>query len=232
MDGTGATTLSGLTASHHDMTAIPGGFATHALEHDGHGRALLAGRASRRDGTMKTDHRQPEHRLQLEHASTRNSIHYYPSDNTYTIGDRNPNLYVKVSRTGAADLAVRRQQSQGCEQVLLRRAGPGRSTTATTCSPTGRSSCSTTARTERPCGFKLNTTTMTATSPLTYTASGATSKVLGDVQRLPNGNILVTSSTSGQIHEITRPAPVVAKFKSTAFGYSEFRESLYGPPPY
>ena len=29
-----------------------------------------------------------------------NSIHYYPSDNTYTLGDRNPNLYVKVSRTG------------------------------------------------------------------------------------------------------------------------------------
>ena len=29
-----------------------------------------------------------------------NSVHYYPSDNTYTLGDRNPNLYVKVSRTG------------------------------------------------------------------------------------------------------------------------------------
>ena len=29
-----------------------------------------------------------------------NAVHYYASDNTYTVGDRNPNLYVKVSRTG------------------------------------------------------------------------------------------------------------------------------------
>ena len=28
MDGTGNTALSGLTASHHDLAAIPGGFAT------------------------------------------------------------------------------------------------------------------------------------------------------------------------------------------------------------
>ena len=28
MDGTGNTSLSGVTASHHDLTAIPGGFAT------------------------------------------------------------------------------------------------------------------------------------------------------------------------------------------------------------
>ena len=56
--------------------------------------------------------------------------------------------------------------------------------------------------------------------------------MLGDVQRLPNGNNLVTFSTSGQIHEMTPSGTLVAKFTSTAFGYTEFRESLYGPPPY
>ena len=73
---------------------------------------------------------------------------------------------------------------------------------------------------------------MTASKTLTYTASGASSNVLGDIQRLPNGNYLVTFSTSGQIHEISPTGTLVAKFTSTAFGYSEFRESLYGPPPY
>jgi len=73
---------------------------------------------------------------------------------------------------------------------------------------------------------------MTATKILGYTASGATSNVLGDIQRLPNGNYLVTFSTSGQIHEISPSGTLVAKFTANSFGYSEFRESLYGQPPY
>jgi hypothetical protein len=64
------------------------------------------------------------------------------------------------------------------------------------------------------------------------TATGATSNVLGDVQRLPNGNLLVTFSTSGQIHEIDRAGKLVMKLTASSYGYSEFRESLYGPPPY
>ena len=73
---------------------------------------------------------------------------------------------------------------------------------------------------------------MTATQFLGYTASGASSNVLGDIQRLPNGNYLVTFSTTGQIHEITSSGTLVAKFTTSSLGYSEFRESLYGPPPY
>ena len=72
--------------------------------------------------------------------------------------------------------------------------------------------------------YRLRTTNMTA--------SGAISSVLGDIQQLPNGNYLVTFSTSGQIHEISPSGALVAKFTSTSFGYSEFRESLYGQPPY
>ena len=56
--------------------------------------------------------------------------------------------------------------------------------------------------------------------------------MLGDVQHLPNGNYLITSSTSGQITEITSTGGVVMTIKMNSLGYSEFRESLYGPPPY
>jgi hypothetical protein len=80
--------------------------------------------------------------------------------------------------------------------------------------------------------YALDTEAMTATKLLGYTASGAMSSVLGDAQRLPNGNYLVTFSTAGQIHEITPAGTLVAKFTSASFGYAEFRESLYGPPPY
>jgi hypothetical protein len=61
--------------------------------------------------------------------------------------------------------------------------------------------------------------------------SGVNSNVMGDAQFLPNGNLLVTYSQSGQINEVTPSGQVVATFKGAAYGYTEFRESLYGPPP-
>ena len=80
-------------------------------------------------------------------------------------------------------------------------------------------------------GFKLNTSNMTATSSFTYMGSGVNSMVMGDVEGLPNGNVLVTASTSGQITEVTTAGQVIATFKTNAFGYTEYRDSLYGPPP-
>jgi hypothetical protein len=55
------------------------------------------------------------------------------------------------------------------------------------------------------------------------------STVLGDVQRLPNGNTLVTYSTAGQIVELD-PAWNVVRSLGGSFGYADWRETLYGPP--
>jgi hypothetical protein len=79
--------------------------------------------------------------------------------------------------------------------------------------------------------FKLNTTNMTAMSTLSYNMTGVNSNVLGDAQFLPNGSLLVTFSQTGWIHEVSSTGQLIASFKGTAFGYSEWRESLYGPPP-
>ncbi len=98
MDGSGATMISGMTGSHHDMTAIPGGFATLLWNSTGiDAPCSLVERAD--SGTMTTV---VANMNTVYNSSTfhTNSVHYYPSDNTYTLGDRNPNLYVKVSRTG------------------------------------------------------------------------------------------------------------------------------------
>jgi len=57
------------------------------------------------------------------------------------------------------------------------------------------------------------------------------SVILGDVQRLPNGNTLVTYSTVGEIHEVSPAGDLVQSLSITGpFGYASFRESLYGPP--
>jgi hypothetical protein len=53
---------------------------------------------------------------------------------------------------------------------------------------------------------------------------------LGGVERLPNGNTLVTISNDGTIAEVTPSGEVVLQIQGlNAFGYSTWRTSLYGP---
>lgn len=74
----------------------------------------------------------------------------------------------------------------------------------------------------------------TAKQVWTY-ASNLTVQILGDVQRLDNGNTLITFSTAGEIREVSASGTVLQTIKSVGsgnlFGFSEKRKSLYGPPP-
>ena len=85
--------------------------------------------------------------------------------------------------------------------------------------------------------FTLNTSgsTMSATQVAVYQSSGNQhGDSLGDVQRLPNGNTLVTFSNNGLIQELDSSWNVVqtlqAPSTSGSFGYSDWRTTLYGPP--
>jgi len=61
--------------------------------------------------------------------------------------------------------------------------------------------------------------------------SGGGATNFGDVQRLANGNTIVTYSTSSLIQVVDASDAVVLEIKgSGSFGYLEFRDSLYGPP--
>ena len=126
-----------------------------------------------------------------------NAIHYYPKDDSYTVGDCNPNLYVKLTRAGVAGLAVRRVEPQGRGQDLLGRdrlAGESRA-------PPARRRHVPVLQQQRERGVGLQVEYDEhdrRRRPGPYTASGATSSVLGDVQGLPNGNMLVTFSTSAR----------------------------------
>jgi hypothetical protein len=54
--------------------------------------------------------------------------------------------------------------------------------------------------------------------------------ILGDVQRIGNGNTLVDYSMEGVIHEVTGNNTLVRTIEGGPFGYLDWRESLYGPP--
>jgi len=66
-----------------------------------------------------------------------------------------------------------------------------------------------------------------------YYDSGLLTDIVGDVQRLPGGNTLVTLATPSIIQEIDEAGNVVLEIEGSGapIGYTLWRETLYGPPP-
>lgn len=159
-----------------------------------------------------------------------NSIHYHPSDDSYTFSDRNYNAFVKATRAGVklwklggsngsftGDVAWNvnhGHQMIGATGILFFNNGN-----------TGRS---------RAVELSLDLNTMRATEVWAY-APNLVSSVLGDVQILDNGHRVITFSTSGVIDEV-RPEDrsIVQSIEFAAggaIGYSRKRLSLYWPVP-
>jgi hypothetical protein len=231
LDGSAATSLSGVAASHHDLAAIPGGLATPMWNSSGMDAPCSIVELT--ESGAKTTVIADVGTVYTSNTFHTNSIHYYARDNTYTIGDRNPNLYVKTSRTGQLIWqfggSSPKDASKSFTGVTAWQVNHGHHLTADGTFVFFNNNAN------EMWNYKLDTSTMKATQVMHYTASGASSNVLGDAQVLPNGNILVTFSTGGQMHEITPTGTLVAKYTAPSgqgFGYAEFRESLYGPPPY
>jgi hypothetical protein len=227
--------LSGIDRAHHDLTAIPGG-----------GIATLVGSSSMADGVNSVVERSASGAITTVVADLGtvytsfttpatyhpNSIHYHPWDDTYTIGDTTSSVYVKITRTGELVWQLGGRAPNDPSKHF--QGAPAWSTNHGHHLLADGTFLFFTNRPNLVRGLRLDTTSMTATSFLSHAPiGGVDSFVLGDVQRLPNGNILVTYSTDGEIHEITPSGQLVATFRTTsAMGYSEFRPSLYGPPAY
>jgi hypothetical protein len=242
MDGqTTMTNISGLADAHHDFAVLPGKIAAMVwtttdidaesdlveMSSDGSGAAaavfkiganLYVGGSSAAEAT---------------NAYHCNSILYHAADDSFTIGDRDPNLYVKASHAGAVEW----QLGGSCTNA-----------------PAGASHCvpeswqvnhghhllddgtmlvfnnNTNGSPSDALEFKLSTAgTMSATSVEAFTSGSLTSNVLGDVQRLPNGNTLITYSTDGVILEVD-PSWAMVQTLTGSYGYADWRETLYGPP--
>jgi len=83
--------------------------------------------------------------------------------------------------------------------------------------------------------FLLDPTARTVARIWSYTASPAIAlQVMGDLQRLPNGNTVVGYSTKGVLHEVSSSGALLQSWAwpgGATFGYIEKRATLYGPPP-
>jgi hypothetical protein len=222
--------VAGLENAHHDFTVMPGGKVA-ALVWTVPGidpPSDLVIRAP--DGTVSSPFSIGSN-LYLSDSYHANAIHYLPFDDSFTIADRNPNVFVKVSAAGA----VQWQLGGVCNQAP----------SGNLCFPQGWEVVhghhlledgtflafnNTYTTTSHVFEFKLNATptSFAATQSEDYAGTGA-STTMGDVQRLPGGHTLVTYTTDGTIVELDSSWNEVQTF-SGRFGYSNWRATLYGPP--
>jgi hypothetical protein len=225
MDGTGAEQVLGLEGSHHDFAALPDGAMAFLIWADDTDLSSdLVERAA--DGTLsalaRLDDVTYESSARDWHA---NALRYYANDDSYTVSDLLLPGVTKFDRQGQLQLQHGGTWMLGVHGHQLLENGNLLFFSATN-------------GTARPVG---------APSPVyEYSFSGSeqvlewsyeseiSSMIMGDVQRLPNGNTLVTysaASINSVIQEISPAGDVVYSLGGgLTLGYVGFRETLYGPP--
>jgi len=240
MDGSGVEQIPNLASSHHDFAVLPGGSAAFLLwADDADSSSDLVERTP--DGTLTALTRLddatflPAFDIHTYHA---NALRYYAEDDSYTVSDLALGGIAKLDREGQISWQLRGNctnapPSQCASAPLLGNHGhqlleDGNLLVFFATNGSGR-----------PVGdpapideyaFGEDAGALTATLAWSHVGE-AGSMILGDVQRLPNGNTLVTYSTDGTIHEISPTRELVQSLSiGGQFGYTSFRETLYGPP--
>jgi hypothetical protein len=234
MDGMTVTDYSNIVAgAHHDFAVLPGGGFTTMIGRRGSatGHSIVEFKA---DGTVipvVTD------LGTLYRAGFYpNAIHYYPSDDSYTMSDRAMNLFVKFKRNGGLVWQLGGSNPVGKSFTLV---GLSQWTVnhGHQLTPDGHflffnnySSVTDAAGSPLPrvLDVLLDDAANTATKTWEYQFTSGYAPALGDVERLPNGNVL--ASYGALVVEIDRSGTIVQSFQY-GFGYVDFRTSLYGPPP-
>lgn len=239
MDGMGAENdIEGLVRAHHDLAVAPGGIVAFLVGAGTSGVSDLVERSP--DGTLRTvatlDGTVFKSRTGTSwHA---NSIQFHPTDESYTVGDRDAWAYVKLTRQGEL-LWQLGSECEGAPAPKCANAGAhgdhghqllddGTFLSFSTGNPSVAYEHSITE----------TASSLTANLVWSYSAPDRFSTVLGDVQRLPNGNTLVVYSTTGWMHEVSEAGELVRVIRvhsasstsSSSFGYVNFRETLYGAP--
>jgi hypothetical protein len=231
MDGTmPENNLSGLSTGHHDFTVLPdNGIAVIIWSND---CSAIVERSATGQLTTVVANVNTIYQTDPSDCHT-NAINYYPSDQSYTLSDRNVNLFVKIRRNGElvwqfGGNSPRGQAftvSQSWQVNHGHQLMPDGKFVFFNNGPMGMSGTSAALE------YQLNETSWTATkTSWEYRATGVNSPVLSDVQRLPNGNTLVTYSTVGEIHEVSPTGTLIQRLDTQSLGYAEFRKTLYGPP--
>jgi hypothetical protein len=229
MDGMDVQTWDGGSEfgdSHHDLAPLPNGGVLFIQRHTGQCDTVNEWRP---DGEVI----EIIDGLQVHGMSTCwiNSIHYQPDDDTITWSDRIYNGYVKMTRAGDVLWVL-----GGANSTFT--SGDGLAWTVQhghhLFEPTRMLMFENgSGLTSMAYELAIDESTQSVNRVWQYNG-GFGSPILGDVQRLDNGNTIVNYGLSGVVHEVDPNEQLVRSIAfdaSGALGYSEHRASLYGPPP-
>jgi hypothetical protein len=237
LDGSDVRSFGEVSKAHHDFAAIPGGIATILWSGDGSADVscslveILDAGGSR---TVVTDFA-TVYDPDPEGAFHTNSVHYHDADESYTLGDRNAGLYVKVSRDGELVWQLGgsnpKDPSRAFSGVMPWAMSHGHHLTiANTFALFNNSVVQNPNDPSYVLVYDLNTASMGATKRHEFSVLPST--VVGDVQLVggAGGNYLVT--TRDRIVEYTPTGIEVMTIAAPNLGYTEYRRSLYGAPEY
>jgi len=223
--------IEGLESAHHDFTVMPGGRVA-ALAWSDLGVDVESDLVIRDpDGTTSIPFRIGSN-IYSSSSYHANAIHYLPFDDSFTISDRTPNVFVKVSASGEPQW----QLGGSCEDAPVGARCVPQTWLVTHGHHLLEDGTFVVFNNKLPMetphvfefALKDSSSSFTATLVTEYTGT-AKSPILGDVQRLPNGNTLVTYSSEGKIVELDADWDEVQSF-ALRIGYSNWRPTLYGPP--
>ena len=236
MDGMTVTDYSNaIKRADHDFTPLPdGAIATIIGRQRGHGapRSVVE---MKPDGTLTTV--VADLATLYRPASHPNAIHYYPADDSYTLSDRDARICSSSSSETARWSGSSAARTRWASRSRSWAWSPWKVNHGHHLTPDGRflffNNGGTTGDGDMPRALEvmLDETNNTATKTWEYASSG-NATALGDAERLPNGNALVTNSMVGA-DPGGRPLRQrsCSRSRAASFGYVDFRTSLYGPPP-
>lgn len=229
MDGTDVKNLDNVDA-HHDLAPLPGGSVAALIHANGNCASIIKVDSQMNVSDIIPDVSTIYTPVMQCHP---NAILYHPEDESFTVSDRNPNLYVKISMTGEVQWQLGGNNPKGPHIQDSWNVNHGHHLLPNGnflfFNNNGRGGVGSAAQSP-VWEFSLDVPGLSATEVWSY-VSNNNSAALGDVQRLPNGNTLITYSISGRVHEVDENKQIVRTFSTEPLGYMMHRESLYGPPP-
>lgn len=237
MDGSSSETFN-LSTSHHDFTVTAD-----------NGIAYLAKEGSSGDGGQPCDAIRKidanggqdtvvydlwdalsefDTQSQLGELCHANSIQYSAADDSFTVSELYRDVIVKVSSSGQLQWVIGGSDGD-FSGVTPWNAQHGHHLIDSTHLLFFNNNSG--GQPSRAIELELNTSAMSAQEIFNYSSGNTQSAQMGDVQRLPNGNTLVTFSVPGKMDEVGPDSQLVRSFSASGFGYANFRTTLYGPPP-
>ena len=229
MDGSDVQDLDSVDA-HHDLAPLPGGSVAALIHSGGNCASIIEVHPDMSVTDLIPDVSAIYTPVMQCHP---NAILYHPEDESFTVSDRNPNLYVKVSKTGDIHWQFGGNNPLGPHIQESWNVNHGHHLLANGnflfFNNNGRGGVGSAAQSP-VWEFSMNVDGLSATE-LWHYVSNNNSAALGDVQRLYNGNTLITYSISGVVHEVDEGGQLVRSFQTESLGYMMHRESLYGAPP-